>query len=863
MIWLLWMALAPIQDGTATIPLWVEKSSGQVQTFELPGALAAEPAARPNLRYAILHLDSAWPEDPKSAAFKIKAWIVALKSANGDARIGLEGPASTIDALMAHELAPYIDGYAFVDEPYIPDADATGKLWQRLPASPRPLLADLLDAASIGIELVILEDVELTQQQRHFLMTVAQTSTGSLDAQPQIPGLDSDAYHLFMNPSDGQHHLALSLGHSDGMLLTLRQNTAFKVKPLFPADAKISSKAFGDTRTEIRIPPGVPYAFLELTPTREIGPTESMRIVEKKAIDPYELVVKNQVFKDTQANQFESLQVEEDVTYRYQGPSGAGVDITFKDTVIQRSGLPTERLRNEMYIGGVKWPYEDLLEMPLIQPEKVQREPMEIDLDKSYRYTYLGDDEVNGAATWKVGFEPKTSGDFFSGTVWIDQKTGAHHKIRAVQSGLEPPVIGNEITAFYDWVEDQGSRYWTQVRERNLMVVNFIGETIPIQLDTQRSDFKFNRAATEQVLTEAYAGSGMILRDTPEGYKYVVKKDGERQLENNPFTRQKFLLGGVIIDPGLEYPIPLAGFNYLNLDFMDRGYQVNALIAGALNVVHFSNNDVFEKGLDFTAELFTTAIYFGDDVYIDGKRRDELEVKELREALNLSLGIPLSNNFKLSANYSLRYLDYKDGDETNPEFVIPVNTFENIGRVSLRFHKARFVSKLEYETVKRTDWESWGLPEDNEPVFDSYSKIQFDASITHRLKRFQTLNADVRYIKGWDLDRFSSIRFGGFENSVAGFGTTGIQADRAVRLRTEYEFGVKELFQMDLSLDGARAWQDEGGSEPVDLVGIGLAANFVGPWKLLLRANLGYGIYSSNEGEEGDITGQIFLLRIF
>ncbi len=857
----IWLIFALQAESPAPIPLWTLEPSSQTHTFLLPDDLASNPV-QPELRHAILRLDKQWQSINKQDAFKLKAWIVSLKSAAPQALVALEANPDQINSLMEHELAPYIDGYVFDDSPYIPDADETGKLWLRVDQAPKSKLLELIDAAAIGIQLVIFEDIPLADDERLFLETIRATKTGSLDQQPELPGFESHQYHLFMDPGTGIHHLAISDPKAEGRFVSLRQNSVFNVEMVYPNQKTVKSKSIGTTRTEFTVPEGFAHTLFKLVPTSDVGPTESIQIVAKKSVDPYELVVKNQVFKDSQAKLVDSLQVEEEVTYRYQGPSGAGVDIMFKDTVIHRKDQATERVRHDMYLGGVKWPYDELIELPLVQPEKVQREPLVIDLDKSYQYTYLGEEDINDHLAWKVGFVPKNSGDFFTGTVWIDQENGAHHKIRAVQSGLQSPVIGNEVTAYYDWVEDDSNRYWTQVREQNLMVINFIGETVPIQLDSVRSEFKFNRPEVNEVLKAAYESKALILRDTDSGYKYLVNKGGERVLEENSFTRQRFLLGGILFDPGLDYPIPLAGFNYLNLDFMNQGYQFNALIGGALNVVHFANNDLWGKGWDLTAELFTTALYFSDDIYEEGERRDDLEVKELREAFNLSLGIPLGNYVKFSSNYSLRYLDYKDGDDTDPEFVLPSSTFEHIARLKLNFNRARFASSLEYETANRTSWEPWGFAADENPIQDQYSKVQFDASVTKRLQRFQSITTDVRYIKGWDLDRFSSIRFGGFENSVSGFGTTGIQADEAVRLRTEYEFGVKELFQMDVSLDAARAWANTG-TEEVDLVGIGLAANFIGPWKLLLRANIGYGLHSTIKGEEGDLTGQIFLLRIF
>jgi len=863
------LALSALPAAAQTLPRWTAIGPGNPRALELriPDQLEAPLPRGRQLDYLLLYLDPTWAPDWKDAAFKLKNAIVEAKTLGPNVRVGLHGGESQVNGLMENELAAYVDGYIFEENPFIPNGDPTGKLWRKTAVSPRGVLSALTEAGSLGIEVVLFAEPAIDAEHQAFLAAVNETQTGSLDLQPEVRYMPQDEVQFFFDPGSGNYHLAVYGEPGDTRRLHFNLARGLTTTLLFPEHAVYEAKQYG-RRTEIELRDGAYYFFL-LEPEERIGASETVRVAERQAIDPYELVVKNQVFKDAEDQKFRSLQVDELATYRYAAANGIDIDVSFRDTVIVRKGAPIERLRRELFFGGVKWPYDKLPELPLIQPEKVQSAPLDINLDRSYLYSYEGEDQVDGFPVWKVRFQPSGEGKYYAGTVWIDQETGAHRKIRAIQYGLEAPIIGNEITVFYDWVEDGGERFWTQIREENLQILNIAGARISLQIDSARENFRFNRDDVNQFLAEAYDSNLTILRDSAQGFRYLRKEGGDRVVSEDKGERKKAVLGGLLLDPALDTPIPLAGFNYTDLDFMNRGWQANFFLAGAVNDLIVSDPDFLDRGWDLTAEFFLTALYFGDSIYEGDEERDDLEVEELRESFNLTLGIPINSFFKISANYALRYLDYREADDTDPNYVLPVSTFENIGRVDLQFSRDRWIANAQYEYVARGDWEAFGLPGALEPAQDAYRKVQLDFGYTERLASFQTLAVEARYLKGWDLDRFSRFGFGFFENRVAGFGTSGIKGDEAARLSLEYELGVSGLFGLDISLDGARAWRDAPdvngiiADDEVDLAGVGIAVNFIGPWRTLLRVDVGYGVYSSLKDEEGEISGQIVFLKLF
>lgn len=856
---------APATSGTSPLPLLFYAGDPGVVRLNLPADLnRSAPEGQAELSCLLLECDADWrPQEPAQAAFALKALVVNWKTRGRGVLVGVQGTAELIEALLVHDLAAYLDGYiqANPEEPWLPEADPTGKMWLKMEAEPAGLLARLLDASAGGVEAIWL-DGTLPLARREWLTAIAHLPAGTI-AEPALQStLQAEQRQFFLNPASGESYLALDLEPGEPAFLSWKTETRWKVEILYPPKAPFDWRQYGAGRLELSYQATLHGGLFRLIPEQEGQFSESVTIVDQRQIDPYELVVANQVFKDAESRKWSSMISEEEVNYRYQGPNGTVVDITFMDTVYRRKGRPTERVRREFYIGGVRWPYEELPELPLIQPEKVQQEPLEIDLNRSYSYSYGGVDQVDGHATHRVDFRPLEAGNFASGSVWIDQKSGAHRRLRAIQANLQAPVTGSEVTAVFDWVRVGDQDLWLPLSENNLLTLNVVGERVAIQLDSRTLSRLLDDPGLEQQLEAAYASNVVILRDGPKGFRYLSKKGQDRVLNEEPITRKKLLLGGILLDPALEFPTPLAGINFTDLDFRGRGMQANLFLAGAINSATLSEPSLFGSRLDLTGTLFLTALYFSDSIYQGSERREDLELKTLTESANLTLGIPLHRTTKLTLNTSLRYLAFKNGDDTDPAYVLPNDTLESIGRMGLAFDFRRFTSALRMEWVRRSDWQSYGLPDEPEANFASYRRLQLDMALSKRLPRFQSVSVDARYLKGWDLDRFSQFGFGFFDNSVSGFGTSGIKGEEAVRLRLGYDVGIKGLFQLNSTLDGARAWPTQGG-DPVDLVGLGLAANFIGPWKLLLRLNLGYGLTSSLPEEEGDVSGQILFLRLF
>ena len=67
-----------------------------------------------------------------------------------------------------------------------------------------------------------------------------------------------------------------------------------------------------------------------------------------------------------------------------------------------------------------------------------------------------------------------------------------------------------------------------------------------------------------------------MLRDTPQGYRYLKKETAPGKDAPDVAGRAdrvRTLIGGVIIDPNISVPLPFAGLSYVDFNLFNTGTQ--------------------------------------------------------------------------------------------------------------------------------------------------------------------------------------------------------------------------------------------------------------------------------------------------
>src|SRR5258706_8334390 len=118
-----------------------------------------------------------------------------------------------------------------------------------------------------------------------------------------------------------------------------------------------------------------------------------------------------------------------------------------------------------------------------------------------------------------------------------------------------------------------------------------------------------------------------MLLCTDQGLGYLRRTSGEEPVvDTAPTRRTRFAIFGALDEPGLQFPVPLAGIDYFNYNVKGRDVQINAFLAGAVNTVTLTDPRLFGK-VDGSLEE-------GVDLHVTSLRSEE-HTSELQSLTNL------------------------------------------------------------------------------------------------------------------------------------------------------------------------------------------------------------------------------------
>jgi hypothetical protein len=183
--------------------------------------------------------------------------------------------------------------------------------------------------------------------------------------------------------------------------------------------------------------------------------------------------------------------------------------------------------------------------------------------------------------------------------------------------------------------------------------------------------------------------------------------------------------------------------------------------------------------------------------------------------------------------------------------VIPSDHLTQRLGITARYNRGgyRFALGGDYNT--RGEWDPWGF--ENNPDFneDKEDYLRWRAAFGKSwfLPKFRKFSAEIEYVDGEDLDRFSKYQFGFFSDvRVHGYQNDRVRAERAIAAHLSYGVNFGEVIRVELVGDAAIANDKLEGLEDELLAGLGLVGTFVGPWNTIVNLDLGVALDGPDDG---------------
>lgn len=833
---------------------------------------------------------------PRDFGFLFKRAAVTVTGADAEARVIVGPMAPDLDAIRTfygEEVAAYIDGLALAGGPpeqlsaavaLLSELDPGKPLVQDHLAWPREAtrtLARAAESTAAGFSVALFDLERPTGADLLPLKFLAREFQGDLSLDPySVPG-GAETSWTFVRGSDLGLRVIAETAPDTSQLQLFFEDPQLRSPRIIDLETGEEGTAFGQRRMQsglmvpVEEPGPVVLLSLERMSAAELeGIEEEVEVADQRQMPVEEILRRLQAFEDDQARKLDHYQASNILHLRFLlGAGAASIEASFEGDFFFQQGKGFDWTWENLYIDGVKWKGKSLPEIPLVQPEKAAALPVEIQLSKEYSYRLRGTAVVDDRDCWVIDFEPLEvieGRSLYQGTVWVDREIYSRVQTRTLQLGLEGNVLSNEETMSFRPITAQGKpgpwtteSYFLPVRVVGQQILSLLNASVPVERETALSDIRINGESFAEELEEAYASESTMVRDTDQGLRYLVKgEDGERFVEEEIDTSRLFVVGGAFYDESLDYPVPLAGVNYLDLDFRDTGQQLNVFFAGALLTANIAQPSLFGSKWDAGANVFGFFIPRGDELFRDGREIAEEEVESQTGRVGLFLGRPLGSFWKLDFTYGLRFDKYSDADNTAENFILPQDTLTHSFQTELSFNRSGYRFELQGSFNSRSDWEPWGLPGNSEFNQEQEDYIRWQATLakTWWLPKFMKFGIELEHLNGEDLDRFSSYDFGIFgDASVGGYPSGLVRADEATGAHLSYGINIGDVFRVELEGDAVWASNEISGLDNELLAGIGLEGTITLPWQVLLNFEIGQAL----EGPADSIAGRVVFLKLF
>jgi hypothetical protein len=800
-----------------------------------PGAHGAEIEAiraaggRPGLLFEV----SRAAGDPDQLAFDLKTRLTTARGIAPGVRLAIAAPRDVLRDLADRDIGPYVD--TIVDLQPSPLRDVSRALsapsgghppaW-RLPADAldaRRVLIDLARAAAWLVPALVPEGTAQVRCGARTARTYLDPRT--LDTIAMLDGCADQAVTVTPE-SPGVEQVALSNG-----LLLVR----------------------------------VPAAEGRFAEEVGVGGTRTLTVEE--------IVARHQAAVARRAGLIETLISTGTMTLTFEAPGFPAPIAIASEAIIYTDEARTEIEQRSIRINGLEFQGGGIPRLPIIEPERVASPPLAITLTDVYDYALAGQETIDDTPCYVVTFAPvDRSAPSVEGRAWIAADSFAMVKVSAAQTGLRGPIVSSEQV---DEFRPEREGVWLLARSEVRQMYEGAAHRTPIHRVLAIARHEINPPAFRERRAAAYASASVMLRDTPEGFRYLRR---DRNTGDAPSAepavapranRVRTLAAGVIVDPNISRPLPFAGLNYVDFDLFGTGSQLNGFFGGTYGQLAFSVPSLAGSRWQLAGRAFGIASSYNDRAFVGGREIYEQNIRQRPAHASVWLLRPLTPRLALRAGYELDYTHFGRGDLTAPAFVVPAHQIAHAARLALEGQRAGWNASVWWAPARRSGWARWGLPDsgpqsDYDPGHHDYQRYGVSLARPVVLTPGLVGRFEGAWMAGADLDRFSRFSFGTFDNRLRGYPSALIRYDRGGVLRLAAAWGAARLVRVDGFVDAAWVHDPGFGAGLKNYTGVGGAIEAPAPFGTLVAIEWGYGFQGVNsDGGRGTQVVRITGYKIF
>jgi hypothetical protein len=402
-------------------------------------------------------------------------------------------------------------------------------------------------------------------------------------------------------------------------------------------------------------------------------------------------------------------------------------------------------------------------------------------------------------------------------------------------------------------------------------------------------------------LDQAYASPAVMLRETPDGFRYLVRPQGhdERPAEAGPRdghaapaaasqgergqsqsedpdrrsgrvpsesasppplrvvsetagTRVTSLTFGVLADPNISVPLPFAGLSYVDFDFLGSGGQFSGFFGGTFGQAAWTVPGVIRPGWQLTGRAFGIGVSFNDRSFRDGREQYAENIRQRPLRAEVAIVAPLASRVQLRLGYELEYTVFDRGDDTAPGFVVPADAIVHGARVALDVQRGPWSALAWWNPAMRQGWRPWGRVDEYRPDSADFQRYGVTLARSWVIGTGSVARLEGSWLGGHDLDRFSRYSFDSFENRLRGYPSALVRFDRGGVARSTLTWTPAPFARVDLFADEAFVHDPSVGPGLRSRPGVGAALEVPLPDRWLMAVEWGYGIKARDaDGREG------------